>query len=190
MFSNRRGFCVNSGGMHKKGHQDEDGRIIAAGSYTSDFTYEQFLDEWRLCLQENISQLQEELRDAMSSHEVSEEEAILELHSENMRSFYRETKQINRFHSHDACVSCFTQISQHALPCGHILCTPCVKGYGSCEDRFSFSLTRCPLQCHRQRWPRPFIIRFKPDFAGLRVLSLDGYVCLNFLTRSKSILPQ
>lgn len=43
-FRNRRGSCVNSYGMHMKGHQNDRGKIIAAGPYESDFTYDDYYD--------------------------------------------------------------------------------------------------------------------------------------------------
>jgi hypothetical protein len=174
MFINRRGLCVNSRGMHTKGHQDSRGRILAAGPYTSNFTYELYRYEWREILQKDIALLQKELKDDMAVYKTPDEDAILELHSDYMTHFYKTTKQTELFRSHDACVCCFTQISQHALPCGHVLCTPCVKGYGSCGDKFVFTLDCCPLHPRKTRWPNPFVIRFKPEFAGVRVLCLDG----------------
>jgi hypothetical protein len=100
----------------------------------------------------------------------------LQQHSEIMTEFYRSTKLIETFRSHSVCVCCFTQISTHAIPCGHVLCTSCIKGYGSTSNRFDFSLYDCPLHPieTRAQWGRPCIIRFKPDFAGVRLLSLDG----------------
>ena len=111
--------------------------------------------------------------------ESSDEVLVLRQHSALMSNFYSETNQfaLNKFRSHWTCVSCFAEMSIHALPCGHVLCTPCVKGYGETSNKLDFIFKHCPLHPEQTQWERrPFVIRFKPDFAGVRLLSLDGYV--------------
>jgi hypothetical protein len=73
-------------------------------------------------------------------------------------------------------------VPEHPLPFGHVLCTPCIKGYGSPLEHSLVRMDCCPL--HPEEWEKfgPWIIRFKPDFAGVRVLSLDGYVIWYFQT--------
>lgn len=65
-------------------------------------------------------------------------------------------------------------IPQHSLPCGHVLCTPCVKGFGKSLNGSEYSLESCPLHPDDGSWRDAYVIRFKPDLAGVRVLSLDG----------------
>jgi len=108
--------------------------------------------------------------------DLSDEVLVLRQHSALMSDFYSEN-QADGFRSHSTCVSCFTKMSIYALPCGHVLCTPCVKGYGKTDNKLDFNFKYCPLHPEQTQWVgRPFTIRFKPEFAGVRLLSLDGYI--------------
>jgi Zinc finger, C3HC4 type (RING finger) len=163
-----------------KGHQNDKGRIIATGPYESDFMYNEYYDTWMADLEYYIEALQNEFqleRDhANEKHELPDEVLVLRQHSTLMSNFYSETNQAE-FRSHSTCVSCFAEMSIHALPCGHVLCTPCVKGYGKTVNKLDFNFKYCPLHPEQTRWVgSPFTIRFKPDFAGVRLLSLDGYI--------------
>jgi len=40
-------------------------------------------------------------------------------------------------------------------------------------NKVDFAITSCPLHSDK-RWSNPYVVRFKPDFAGVRLLSLDG----------------
>jgi hypothetical protein len=175
LFHNHRGSCANSSLRHMKGHQNDKGRIIAAGPYQSDFIYEDYCDTWVKNLEDCIAALQNELQLERDHTNVEKPDDVLVLrkHGALMAKFYTETKA-NVFTSHSICVSCFTEISMHALPCGHVLCTPCVKGYGRTVNNLDFNFNCCPLHPEQTQWRRPSIIRFKPDFAGVRLLSLDG----------------
>lgn len=175
LFHNHRGSCANSSLSHIKGHQNNKGRIIAAGPYESDFIYEDYCDTWVKTLENCIAALQNELQLERDHTNVEKPDDVLVLrkHGALMAKFYTETKA-NGFISHSTCVSCFTDISMHPLPCGHVLCTPCVKGYGRTVNNLDFNFNCCPLHPEQTRWGRPSIIRFKPDFAGVRLLSLDG----------------
>jgi hypothetical protein len=37
-------------------------------------------------------------------------------------------------------------------------------------------MDRCPLHPRKIRFPEPWYLKFKPDLAGVRILSLDGFV--------------
>lgn len=114
-----------------------------------------------------------------ASPATPDETLVLRQHSAIMADFYGNRSPAHKFTSHLICVCCFMDIAQHPLPCGHILCTSCVKGYGDCVNKHDFSLRWCPLHPDETRWDVAFIIRFKPEFAGVRILSLDGYVIAN-----------
>jgi hypothetical protein len=73
---------------------------------------------------------------------------------------------------------------EHPLPCAHVLCTPCVVTYSELDgkgkgiqssDKHLIRMDRCPLHPPHIRWTEPWFIKFKPDSAGVRILSLDGY---------------
>lgn len=105
---------------------------------------------------------------------TSDETLVLRLHSKIMAQFYGRRSPAHNFKSHWICVCCFVGTALHPLHCGHVLCTPCVKGYGDCVNRYDYSIRRCPL--HPDGTQLSYTIRFKPEFAGVRLLSLDGYV--------------
>lgn len=173
-YENQRGICVNYQKTHTKGHQDESGAILAAGVYQSDFTYESYRDTWMAKLRRALERWTTEFNEASKQEpHMDEQKLILEHHSTTLNSFYTNTDQTDTFRSHEACLSCFTDISQHSLPCGHIICTACVKAWGTCKDTLTYRLNCCPIHAHKI-WQERFTATFKPDFAGLRVLSLDG----------------
>ena len=77
--------------------------------------------------------------------------------------------------SNKACFACLQSVPDHALPCGHVFCEQCVKDFGrSSEDQRScIEITQCVL-CLSEWLTPPQLIRLKPKFAGIRVLTLDG----------------
>jgi hypothetical protein len=77
------------------------------------------------------------------------------------------------------------EMPEHPLPCGHVLCTPCVRTYSELDmkregmqqkDKNFIRLDRCPLHLRYLRFTDPWFLKFKPDLAGVRILSLDGCV--------------
>jgi hypothetical protein len=179
MFSNKRGECVNTRGSHTKGHQDSKGKILALGPYSSEFTFETYRDEWELILHEDIKTVTEEfkceLRYIEGEGEGTDDDTIaMDLHSERLERFYAETKQISEFRSHESCICCFIHVPEHVLPCGHVLCTSCVRAWAFNKEELAIQLDCCPLHPDQTAWNPYFIIRFKPSLAGVRVLSLDG----------------
>jgi hypothetical protein len=177
MFANDKGRCVNTCSAHKsKGHQNSKGKIIASGLYESDFTFDQYIEIWDKTLDEDILSYQTklgELRDR-AKRDVSDETHALRLHTKTMNRFYRANGTAKEFRSHTVCFSCLMEVPQHSLPCGHVLCSTCVKGFGKTSNDFEYSLRGCPLHEDDCAWVDACIIRFKPDLAGVRVLSLDG----------------
>ncbi len=77
--------------------------------------------------------------------------------------------------SNKACFACLQSVPDHALPCGHVFCEQCIKDFGrSSEDQRScVEVTQCVL-CLSKWLKPPQLVRLKPKFAGVRVLTLDG----------------
>ncbi|KAF8847153.1 hypothetical protein BDZ45DRAFT_811773 [Acephala macrosclerotiorum] len=176
-FENDRGRCVNTRAAHEsKGHQNSKGRIIAAGLYESNFTFHGSYNKWADSLDREIRRCQKRLENVrdQADRNVQDEVHALRLHKSVIGNFYRIIGTAKGFRSHTVCFSCLMEIPLHPLPCGHILCTPCVKGLGKAINSSDFSLDHCPLDLSGDCWNYSHIIRFKPKLAGVRVLSLDG----------------
>lgn len=176
-FDNAAGKCVNVRSGHgSKGHQNKYGKVIAVGSYQSHFTAESYQETFRYQVFEALERLLAKLRKAITSGSQAEDRIAAQLHRDCvMLHFYKHIKDIRNksLVSHSTCFSCLMSPPQHALPCGHILCTPCLSAYGTLE-RDAIEISSCPMHVDTtfQSWK----IFLKPEAAGVRILSLDGYV--------------
>jgi hypothetical protein len=94
-----------------------------------------------------------------------------------METFFERVPEAKMFISHSTCFCCLMQVPQHPLRCGHVLCTACIKAYGSPkQSRVTWEMKYCPLHEGetQERGTSTWVIKFKPEFAGVRLLSLDG----------------
>lgn len=178
-FSNKRGDrCVNVKERHVKGHQNDRGTVIGSGPYEADFTPEIFYELWFKYLKAYLKSFDDELRSKRILAPKEEELVVAtKLHHVNVNGFYSHVGGAMNFISHSTCFCCLRNFAEHPLPCGHVLCTPCVKGYGVNNNPGSFVLASCPLHnCNPSNpvFAAPVNISFKPPLAGLRILSLDG----------------
>lgn len=174
-FTNSKGRCVNTSSTHVKGHQNSRGKVFATGHYRSEFTFGKYIDTWSDAVDEDIQRCQVRLgkRRDQADRIVADEYHALRIHKKEMDRFYHAAGAATGFLSHTVCFSCLMGLPQHTLPCGHVSCTTCIKGFGKSLDRSNFSLNSCPLHSD-ETWEESCTIRFKPDLAGVRVLSLDG----------------
>ncbi len=95
------------------------------------------------------------------------------LHRERMDNFYSTLGKASNFISHSACFSCLRGLPEFILPCGHILCQPCVQAYGRNTSRTTIEISRCPLHVREALAKEPYVFSLKPSRAGVRILSLD-----------------
>lgn len=161
-----------------KGHQDDKG-IIAAGDYEAAFD-SSFLQRWKTQLRAAMDGIQrdfqyelEQLAHDGSVEAVPEERIALDLHVGYLNQFFETVGPAGSIVSHATCFSCLMDVPEHPLPCGHVLCSACIKAYGK-PFKAGVSLSCCPLHQESTKWPKQATIRFKPAHAGVRVLSLDG----------------
>ena len=161
-----------------KGHQDNQG-IIAAGDYQAAFD-SSFVHRWKAQLRSAIEGLHRdfsyELEQASQSHDtnaIPEERIALDLHIEYLNNFFEAVGPAASIVSHSTCFCCLMDVPEHPLPCGHVLCTACIKAYGR-QYKSAVSMQCCPLHRESTSWARPALIKFKPPGAGVRVLALDG----------------
>ncbi|KAK0366375.1 hypothetical protein LTR94_003465 [Friedmanniomyces endolithicus] len=160
-----------------KGHQDEKG-IIAAGDYQAAFD-SAFTHQWKAQLRAAIEGIHRDFSYELeqASHEdtqaIPEESIALELHGEYLNQFFEAVGPAAAICSHATCFCCLMDVPEHPLPCGHVLCTACIKAYGK-ASKSSVTLQCCPLHREATRWAKPAVLKFKPTGAGVRILSLDG----------------
>ncbi|KAF2823761.1 hypothetical protein CC86DRAFT_298378 [Ophiobolus disseminans] len=176
-FVNRRGRCVNMTERHNKGHQNARGEIIGVGQYQSDFTWDSFAEQWHDLLRKHTSRIVALVHAEMaSSSTMTELAAVIAVHAININTFFGRIGGATKYVSHSACFCCLRGIAEHPLPCGHILCTACVKGFGKAHTRLpgSVTTTSCPLHSQGAVFGPLWEIHIKPALAGVRVLSLDG----------------
>lgn len=168
------GRCVNVRSGHgSKGHQFKNGKVIAVGSYESKFSVESFQEIFRYLVFTFLKELLGELQTPFFKSRPEDQVAAQIHKTQVMRPFYEHVSQgrTASLFSHSTCFSCLMASPEHALPCGHVICTPCLLAYGERQDRDAIEITSCPLHSGRTfRWT----VYLKPDAAGVRVLTLDG----------------
>ena len=174
------GRCVNVRSGHSKGHQLKDGHVLAIGEYISEFSFENSRESFRTsvycCFQNLHGLLQERLQKGQL-----EIIAASEIHRDVvMAHFYQHaTRGKTQLISQTACYCCLFEPPEHVLPCGHILCTSCIRIYGRPRGNTIVEVQDCPIESGNTQnyhsWN--FNVYLKPKTAGIRVLTLDGYVC-------------
>lgn len=170
------GKCVNVRSGHgSKGHQNKDGKVIAVGSYQSHFTAESYQETFRYLVFEALEKLLAKLRVRIEKDpSLPEEKIAAQLHRDSvMLHFYKHIDDVRNksLVSHSTCFSCLMGAPQHALPCGHVLCTACLAAYGT-QEKDAIEISSCPM--HVDTTFRSWKIYLKPEAAGVRVLTLDG----------------
>jgi hypothetical protein len=162
-------------GHNPKGHQNDNGKILSTGAYQSDFHFEDYADVWIDNIRRNLEQIQREVyTETFYRSGLTESQAASKVHLNIMNDFYFQVGDAFKFVSHSTCFSCLRELPEHPLPCGHVLCTPCVKAYGRQAEKTVIVLDACPLHI-AETWDHPWKIKVKPLYAGTRILSLDGY---------------
>ena len=169
--------CVNTREGHAKGHQDERGKPLENGEYQSNFIADSYRPTWHRHLQEILLKIEKRMRKknpmSFPQQQNSEEREAAEIHLKRMNEFYRNLGGAEHFFSNATCLSCLRDMPEHPLPCGHVICSQCVRTFGEARSKTTFHLTSCPL--HNKVRERVVIqISLKPHLAGVRVLSLDG----------------
>ncbi|KAI1846078.1 hypothetical protein JX266_007887 [Neoarthrinium moseri] len=162
-------------GHNPKGHQNARGALIGHGTYQSSFDPTTFGAEWSQVIRSNLLNLQNavfELGQKLPGRTELQVAGLI--HRERINEFYKSLGTASDFVSHVACFSCLRELPECPLPCGHILCLPCVQTYGRNTSRSTIEMTRCPLHVQDVIADPPWIIPIKPARAGVRILCLDG----------------
>ncbi|KAI0005731.1 FabD/lysophospholipase-like protein [Xylariaceae sp. FL0662B] len=176
-FGDDLGHCCNvRSGHNNKGHQNKQGRIIGHGDYESSFNPITFQLVWQQLLKTCLSQIQSSsFRLGQEYPDKTELQIASLLHQERLNELYSNILgTATDFISYSACLCCLRELPECALPCGHVLCLPCIEIYGSRTSKTTIEISRCPLHVRDIIASPPWVIMTKPRYAGTRVLSLDG----------------
>lgn len=144
----------------------------------SQFLAESYRPQWHSNLKETLLDIEESMKKRsliIPHHHSNEEDEAPWLHLDRMNRFYDQVGGAQWFKSNLSCFSCLRDMPEHPLPCGHVVCSPCARMFGRQSSKTSFLLENCPLQWNDQ-FDSAVEISMKPVLAGIRVLSLDGYV--------------
>jgi len=175
------GRCVNVRSGHgSKGHQLKDGKVLAVGGYISTSSFESLHVEFRHNVYLNLQQLLTKLNNRLVAGQ-REDQAAAQLHKNDvMAHLYRHVihledikRPIEAYNSHTACFCCLLEPPEHVLPCGHVLCNPCVFSYGQMKGNI-VEVPCCPIEATERSFYPPFKVHIKPKSAGIRMLTLDG----------------
>ncbi|KAG8162296.1 hypothetical protein KVR01_008061 [Diaporthe batatas] len=170
------GRCCNvRSGHNPKGHQNAQGKVIASGSYQSSLDPEAFAAEWLSQIRRSLDAIEATMAKLSQAYPGRAELVTAALvHRERLDGFYRAAGGATAFASHSACLSCLRELPECALPCGHVLCLPCLELYGTRASRTCVEISRCPLHGGDVVAEPPWAVAVKPARAGVRVLCLDG----------------
>ena len=167
--------CVNSRVSHGKGHQKASGTIIAVGPFKDPPDLGDFESEWTRMTRDHFVQIEASAQEARTEAGVRSstgEKFAYELHRQPLTRFFGTYGEHTP--GRHSCYGCLMEVPQHPLPCGHMLCSPCVRMLGRPTDKNTVTVDFRPFDSKAVRKLNPCSIRFKPDFAGIRILSLDG----------------
>ncbi|KAK6850624.1 hypothetical protein PG987_000258 [Apiospora arundinis] len=168
------GRCCNFKNTHNaKGHQNNRGKTIGNGPYVPDLDYPQYEPLWIGQIRRCLTDLQ--ARFNQSSTDSSESQSAAVTHLKFVDAFFGSLGDVRLFSSNTACFCCLQGLPEHPLPCGHILCRPCVEAHAT-KFPNKLLLKTCPLHTTSTLWEPNFVIPVPPKFSGLRVLCLDGQV--------------
>lgn len=171
--------CVNRKSTHDKGHQLRNGKVYS-GDYESSFSMDKLRSFFQRHIYSNLETFLKKLRDECRDRgdDKSEEMIAAEIHrDEAVQSFYKIFRYTaDSLFSNTSCLVCLMYTPEHRLPCGHILCTSCLRAFGNSEQDVIITISSCPMPHRQTYWNERWSIPIKPSLAGTRILSLDGFV--------------
>ncbi|KAI1773204.1 FabD/lysophospholipase-like protein [Hypoxylon cercidicola] len=176
-YAGELGQCCNvRSGHNPKGHQNKQGRIIGNGDYESTFNASVFRPLWEQLLKASLTQVQSSsFKLGQEFPDRNELQIAALIHQERLNELYSNVLgAATDYVSYSACLCCLRELPECALPCGHVLCFPCVQIYGIRTSRTTIEISRCPLHVRDLISSPPWVVTTKPRYAGSRVLCLDG----------------
>lgn len=168
---------MRSGGHGSKGHQRKSGKVLAVGGYVSRFSFENNRKEFQNEIYIRLNDLLKILHTRVEEDEQTEAQAAAEIHKDKVMAHFFDHAargQTTNFISHSTCFSCLFEPPEHALPCGHVLCTLCLRAYGKSHVETMVEIVGCPMDMLITRRHQSWKVFLKPAAAGIRMLTLDG----------------
>lgn len=175
--------CANLQGGHLKGHQDYKGRVFQAGEFWAEhpldspdqieFFNQRITDK----LQEICNNWETKLPEMKRGGSKEQKRVALEDHLVLSNTILHQKSGqdlLPRLASHDTCSFCLILTPLYPLLCGHTICQECLECFAK-KVGYNLKLSECPLHADHE-WAPPWTVTLKPPTAGLRILSLDGYV--------------
>ncbi len=147
------------------------------GGYQSRFSFTDYRDVFVFDVYSHLDHLLKVLRSRVREGGEHEAQAAADIHKDTvMFDFYKHTLdgRNSAFISHSTCFSCLVEPPEHPLPCGHILCSSCLRAYGRSRGRSVVEIDGCPLESLLRAQDKPWRVLLKPAAAGVRILTLDG----------------
>jgi hypothetical protein len=159
--------------------------VFSVGPYRSSCNGE--ADEFIGAITSELSRLVKQLRQTREiDGDDAEELCAAKLHSDGaLRRFAELRGNIGPPISHTTCFGCLYSLPIHTLYCGHVICQQCMENYSQATSSGLLrTLVACPL-CNgpENHWAKACTIEMRPPNAGVRILSLDGWVyltCCNY----------
>jgi hypothetical protein len=147
-------------------------KLLATGDYVSSFTFAGSQQKFQNDTYEKLVRLSARVR-AKEAMGTPKEQAAAEIHRELvLPSFYEHASRgdVRTFVSHTVCFSCLIQPPEHALPCGHIICTSCLRLHGRAQLDHHVEISSCPMESPAKRFRSTWKVYLKPPSCGVRVL--------------------
>lgn len=170
-------MLISLGGHGSKGHQLKNGKVLAVGEYVSQFSFKNHQLVFQAEIYSRLKELLKLLHSRLENDDESEVQAAAEIHrSTVLDHFFDHTAkgQGSNYISHSTCFCCLFEPPEHPLPCGHVLCTPCLIAFGKRVGKTVVEMTGCPMETLIRPRKQAWKVLLKPPAAGLRILTLDG----------------
>ena len=186
--------CINTNSGHAKGHQDQNGIVIAEGGLVSGaFHSAKFVDlvEKRIInLLKAINELEPDRAKRRACATKMHRDIMQEIPSKDfwiealVSSFIRALNKVSRnFGSTltvraSVCYACLFGRPEYNLPCGHVICFSCIREFDdspASEKYPGIAIHNSCILCgssKQETWP--YRTEYRPDLSGIRVLSLGG----------------
>ena len=119
------------------------------GGYVSHFSFQNYQEKFQKDIYSRLKGLLRKLNSRLKNDDESEAQAAAGIHKGTVLDhFFDHTAKgrANSFISHSTCFCCLFEPPEHALPCGHVLCTPCLVAYGKSRGKTVVELSGCPME--------------------------------------------